>query len=190
MMVVVLVGLRPAAAAYPGKAVPRHDYLQRSADAGALRGNKVVFSGTHITIAVVAVAPGAPDATFEIHGRVNPTLVVPAGAKIRFELANADRGMPHGLDVTRKGPPYAVNLRLSSQRTRTPRKKREQTTAAVTRHATISLGVVPKAGRGPLLVKHSVWFTLSAGVYHYVCPVPGHARNGMHGRIIVKEHSL
>ena len=162
--------------------VPGTGYLHRSAQAGTLRGNEVIFSGRRITIPVVAVAPGAPDTTFEVHGQVNPTLVVPAGAKIRFELANMDGGMPHGLDVTVESPPYATNPRLPRPATaRAP----VHALGSSSRHGTIAVGVVPRSRGGHVAVKRSAWFTLAPGRYYYVCPIPGHARSGMHGRIVV-----
>ena len=145
----------------------------------------MVFSGRRITIPMVAVAPGAPDTTFEIHGQVNPILVIPAGAKVRFELANVDKGMPHGLDVTIQGPPYTTNPDLPMQKT--PAKIIGNPLRSPGRHAVISLGIAPRRSKGPLVVNHSAWFTLQPGVYHYVCPVPGHASAGMHGRIIVEK---
>ena len=81
-----------AGPAFPATQLVGQNYIQKSADAGTLQGGEVVFSGHHITIPVVAVGPGAPDTTFEVHGRVKPTLVVPAGARLRFELANNDTG--------------------------------------------------------------------------------------------------
>jgi len=181
----VVAGTGPGAFADSAKTVSGNDYLHRSAQAGTLRGNEVVFSGRRITVPVVAVAPGAPDATFEVHGQVNPTLVIPAGAKVRFELANVDKGMPHGLDVTIEGPPYAANPDLPLHKT--PGKRSANAPAAMGRHPVVSLGVAPKNGNGPLVVKQSAWFTLKPGQYYYVCPVPGHASAGMHGRIVVEK---
>lgn len=170
-----------------GTLVPRHRYLHRSANAGVLRNHKVVFAGNRIIVPVVAVAPGAPDTTFEVHGRVNPTLVLPAGAKVRFQLANADKGMPHGLDVTRKSPPYPENPHIPLNRMPTSASSGSKPSNG--KETIISVGTIPKASDGRLPETQSAWTTLAPGVYYYVCPVPGHAKNGMHGKIIVRSSS-
>src|SRR6056297_1571424 len=87
----------PLAAAAPmGTSSGHAHFIQKSASAGTVQGGNVEFSGSRITVPVVAVAPGHPDRTFELHGKVNPTIVLPAGAKVRFRLADADHEMPHG----------------------------------------------------------------------------------------------
>lgn len=60
-----------------------------------------------MTIDLVAVQPGHEDQTFEVHGLVNPTLVVPLGAVVHFRLVNMDYGedMEHGGIVTHVPPP-------------------------------------------------------------------------------------
>ncbi len=50
--------------------------------------------------------PGHEDQAFEVHGLTNPTLVVPLGAQVHFNLVNMDYGdgMEHGVILT--PPPY------------------------------------------------------------------------------------
>jgi len=164
-MVGILVSA-PAMAAHP---VPRAQYLQKSTQAGTQTDKQLVFEGKRITVPVVAVAPASPDTTFEIHGKVNPTIILPAGAKVRFKLGNADGGMPHGLVVTSQSPPYPDNVR---EKIRPP---------------LAGTGYVDRAkSKMHLQVAETGWFKLKPGTYYYVCPVPAHARNGMYGKIIVK----
>lgn len=164
--VVGLLGSAPAMAAHP---VPRMQYLQKSTQAGTQTDKKLVFEGNQITVPVVAVAPASPDKTFEIHGKVNPTIILPAGAKVRFKLGNADAGMPHGLAVTSQSPPYPDNVR---QKIKPP---------------LAGTGFVEREkSKTHLQVAETGWFELKPGTYYYVCPVPAHARNGMYGKIIVK----
>lgn len=150
-------------------------YLQRSDHVGKqTEGGHIAFSGQKITIPVVAVEPGKPDTTFEVHGQVDPTLVVPANTSIRVTLANMDGGMAHGLDVTRQAPPY-------KEATGLPMNQDNQSVIAVT-------GEAPphEADEETLAVKSTRWFQLKPGKYYYVCPVPGHAHKGMHGEIIAR----
>lgn len=155
--------------------------IQKSANAGTLHGDKVIFSGDRITIPVVAVAPNVSDTTFEIHSRVNPTLLVPAGARLRFELVNNDADMPHTLDVTRAAPPYAhvpANIPL------TPPKNPRSVPGLFA-----ATGIIPARDdrHPPLSTRFTDWFQLAPGTYYYVCAMPGHARHGMDGKLIVRK---
>ena len=157
----------PAMAAHQ---VQRAHYLQQSGQAGTRQNNELAFAGKRITVPVVAVAPGSPEKTFEIHGAVNPTIVLPAGAKVRFKLGNADRQMPHGLAVTRKSPPYPDDA-----------KKEIKPPIAGTGY------VKHENSKSGMQVAATGWFTLKPGTYYYVCPVPTHAHEGMYGKIVVKQ---
>ena len=161
-----------SAAAMAAQPVQRTHYLQQSGQAGTPQNHKLVFSGSRITVPVVAVAPGAPDKTFEIHGKVNPTIVLPADAKVRFKLGNADRGMPHGLAVTRKTPPYPNDA-----------KNKIKPPIAGTGY------VSHENSKTSMQVAGTGWITLKPGTYYYVCPVPTHAHDGMYGKIVVKQSS-
>ena len=118
-------------------------------------------------------APNKKAQGFEIflfHGQVNPTVVVPAGVKVRITLGNAESTMPHGLAVTRKAPPYPANV-----------KSEIKPPIAGTGY------VDPTQSKGKLNVAGTGWFTLKPGTYYYVCPVPTHAKDGMYGKLVVKS---
>jgi len=155
----------PALAAHTAQ---RSQYLQKSAQAGTLDNGKVDFTGSRITIPVAAGVPGTAKKRFDLHGQVNPTIVVPAGARIRIDLGNASP-MPHGLAVTRKAPPYQANAKSKIK------------------PPIVGTGYVnPDGSKTKLNVAGTGWFTLKPGTYYYVCPVPTHAEDGMYGEIIVK----
>lgn len=158
--------MAPAMAAHPAQ---RAHYLQKSGQAGKQENGDLVFTGKHITVPIVAVAPGAPGRTFEVHGQVNPTIVLPAGAKVRFKLGNADNGMPHGLAITPKSPPYPNKV-----------KKEIKPPIAGTGY------VNHENSKKSIHVAGTGWVTLNPGTYYYVCPVPTHAHDGMYGKIVVK----
>lgn len=155
--------------------------LQKSAQAGTLHAGRVYFSGDTITIPVVAVAPGAPDQTFEIHAQVNPTLVVPPDAKLRFVLANNDAGMPHTLDVTLISPPYAripVNV---------PAAVPDDIRSVPGLFAATGSVAARRGRHSSLPLRSTGWFRLAPGTYYYVCAIPGHARHGMYGMLVVRR---
>lgn len=166
LVIPAMLAAMPAMAAHRAKRV---HYLQQSQQAGTQKNNELLFTGKRITVPAVAVAPGAPGKSFEVHGTVNPTIVLPAGTKVRFKLGNADRGMPHGLAVTPKSPPYPKNV-----------KKEIKPPIAGTGY------VNHENSKTKLHVAGTGWFTLKPGTYYYVCPVPTHAHDGMYGKIVVK----
>lgn len=117
----------------------------------------------------VASPAGGPDETFRIAGPVNPRLIVPAGARVTIQVINADPGAAHGLVITAS---HASNTWMPMM-TGPP---------AFTGSSLWFLGNPTSAGM------HSGTLTFTAaspGTYRYLCPVPGHARKGMTGTIIV-----
>ncbi|WP_156885261.1 sulfocyanin-like copper-binding protein [Acidihalobacter ferrooxydans] len=151
-------------------------YLAASEADGRAEGKRVVFQGHAVTIDMVAVQPGHPDTTFEVHGITNPTLVVPAGATVHLNLVNMDYGnnMEHGVIITRVPPPYQRNLMMQT--------------------GTGLAGIAPpipwrskKALSQSLFAAAGTTFTTPTrpGVYWYVCQTPGHAEKGMYGKFVV-----
>ncbi len=135
--------------------------------------NSLTFTGTSIHVNVVAVQPGEPDTTFEVGGLVNPTLHIRRGATITMTLVNMDYGrdMPHGLVLAREAPPYPY---------------------MGTGMMGGGYGIPPLAARttddleSATYASGSVQFrATSPGTYYYLCQVPGHAQDGMYGKIIV-----
>lgn len=161
-----------AAVAPPG-------FLETSAKAGVMRDGELVFSGSRITIPIIAER----DATFEIHGRVDPTVSVPAGARLRFELANDSILHAYALDVSSAAPPY------------TAERKHLPAARPASLHSVPGLfaatGLVPAAVKGTtrslrLSVGTTQWFKLAQGTYHYVCASSAHRYCGMYGKIIAR----
>jgi uncharacterized cupredoxin-like copper-binding protein len=104
---------------------------------------------------------------------VNPTITVPAGARVTITLINADPDMAHGLVIT------ATRAAASWMPMMTAR-------PAFTGSALWFLGDPTSAG----LHAGTIAFTAaSPGSYQYLCPVPGHARKGMAGTFTVTSAS-
>lgn len=167
ILLIAVSGLAlPALAAH---STPRSTYMQQSRQAGTSRDGRVAFSGSRINIPVVTGAANTAPKRFEVHGEVNPTIVVPAGAQVRIRLANAESSMPHGLAVTRQAPPYPANV-----------KSEIKPPIAGTGY------VDPSESGSSMQVASTGWFTLKPGTYYYVCPVPTHAKSGMYGKLVVR----
>lgn len=145
--------------------------LSQQAPAGASvdpRTDTITFTGTRVSFTVVAIAPGAPDMTFRVAGLSNPTIIVPTGAQVTVRFINNDSNEAHGWLVTSNQPPFGFGQ------------------PAVPAIAGASAGVIgdPVSGDDGA---NTVSFTAgSAGSYHYICPMPGHAQMGMHGSFIVR----
>jgi rusticyanin len=153
-------------------------YLRQGDDTGSAdpKTDTVTFTGQDVTIDLVAVQPGHDDQTFEVHGLTNPTLVVPLGAQVHFNLVNMDYGdtMEHGVILTPTPPPYpymammATGPGLAAIMPLLP--WRSDKTLAAARYASLGISFVAR----------------EAGTYWYVCPTPDHAEEGMYGKFIVR----
>ncbi len=180
-------GMSMAPTAGPVPALGRHRwidwpaaqaYVRRSAHAGHVdRAGRVHFRGGAVTLNLVAVQPHYPDMSFELADRVNPTIVVPAGARVTLHLLNMDYGpgMDHGVIVTAVGPPYPV---LGMERL----------------HPRLAmLDPIPSRSAeslsGSRYAEASVRFTVpeAPGTYYYACQWPGHAEGDhMYGKFEVR----
>ena len=129
----------------------------------------ITFSTATVHLAVLA-SPSMPAESFRIAGMTDPAISVPAGARVTMELVNADSDMAHGLVVMPTGAAGSS---------------------------------MPMMTAAPLFAGSALWFlgkptgagmhagTLSftattPGSYQYLCPVPGHAQEGMAGTLTVR----
>src|SRR6266536_2669416 len=131
--------------------------------------NTITFTATTIRVTVLASPSGGPDETFRLAGMTNPAIVVPAGARVSIEVINADPDTAHGLVIT--AGTAATWMPMMTQR------------PAFTGSALWLLGNPTPAGM------HDGTLTFTAatpGTYRYLCPVPGHAREGMTGAFTIK----
>ena len=107
--------------------------------------------------------------TWSIAGLVNPTVVVPRGARVTVHVFNADGDTLHGWELTTTPPPYADKAMMDIALAR------PDAFAMPMSHATAQRWL----GR-------TVRFTVAhAGTYYYLCPVMSHAHQGMYGRLMV-----
>jgi rusticyanin len=149
-------------AAALGNQVPTGAIVNRST-------NRITFSTSSVSLAMVASPAGNPDETFRVAGLVNPTIVVSRGASITVTVVNADPDTAHGVVITATGADSSYMPMMTAA-------------PAFSGSAVWFLGNPTSAG----MHKGSTTFTASgAGSFQYLCPVPGHAQKGMVGRVIV-----
>jgi rusticyanin len=133
-------------------------------------GNRITFTGSRVRIVALASPSGGPDETFRIAGMVNPAIVVPTGSSVSIEVINADPDTAHSLVITASQDRSSWMPMMTAA-------------PAFSGSALWFLGNPTSAG----MHAGTVTFTAStAGAYHYLCPVPGHAQKGMTGTFIVR----
>jgi rusticyanin len=154
----------PGDAFASGNQVPAGATVDRTA-------NRVTFTTSSVRLTVVAGPPGNPDETFRAAGMVNPTVVVPRGAKVAIQVINADPDTAHGLVVTDAGSAATWMPMMTSS-------------PAFTGSALWFLGNPTSAG----MHSGTINFTANrSGGYQYLCAVPGHAQKGMVGSFTVGD---
>jgi rusticyanin len=152
----------PPMAASLGNQIPAGAHVNRAS-------RTITFTTTSVRLAAEASPPGGPDETFRIAGMANPTVIVPAGARVSIRVINADPDTAHGMVITSS---TAVRSWMPMM-TAPP---------SFEGSALWFLGNPTSAGM------HSGTLTFTAahsGTYRYLCAVPGHARKGMTGTFIV-----
>ena len=133
--------------------------------------NTVTYKGQAVTLVAQASPHGQPNMTWEIDGLVNPTVVVPPAAQLDVVLVNTDWGYMHGFELTTTPPPYPYMA------------------MAGVADSFFLMPVPPRTAKDTATAGYyteSASFTTTAGTYHYLCPVPGHAAAGMSGRLVIR----
>lgn len=145
--------------------------LSKQAPAGAhidRQARTITLAGPAASFTVVAIPPGGPDMTFGVAGLTNPAIIVPRGARVTVRFINNDPNEAHGWLVTANQPPFSFG---------------QPVTPAIAGAFAGVVGDPTAAGDGA----NTITFRAStAGSYQYICPMPGHAQMGMHGRFIVR----
>lgn len=132
--------------------------------------NTITFTATSVELTMLASPTSEPDLTFRVAGLVNPTIVVPAGARVSLTMINADPDMAHGVTISAAAPPYSWMPMMAA-------------TPAFGGASIWFLGDPTSAG----LHEATVAFTASQpGRFYYICAVPGHAQKGMYATFTVR----
>ena len=153
--------ISPPEASALGDAVPAGAAVDRAA-------KRLTFTTPSVRLAVLASPSNGPDMTFRIAGLADPTIVVQPGASITVQFVNADSDTSHGWLLTTAQPPFGPMAMMGAP--------------AVGGAFAPPLGDPTAAG----FPSETITFTAPApGRYTYLCPVPGHAQQGMYGALEV-----
>ncbi|SRR5579875_184872 len=114
----------------------------------------------------------AKDDAFVIGGMIDPTITVNRGTTLNVTSVNLDEDMAHNFAIMTSPPPYPY---MAMQ-------------GMMYGGMVATMPVLPNddPGKG-MAYEYSYAVTLSnPGTYWYVCTYPGHAQDGMYGKIIVR----
>ncbi len=129
----------------------------------------ITFTTMNVNLAVLA-SPPMPAESFRIAGMTDPSIIITAGAHVSIELINADADMAHGLVITSAGAARSAMPMMTAA-------------PAFPGSALWFLGEPTAAG---MHADTLTFIATAPGSYQYLCPVPGHAQEGMAGAFIVK----
>lgn len=152
----------------------RMEALAATAARGATRsGTTLTYNSRQVRLVALGAPGDRPGMYWQIDGidgPNGPTVNVPAGATITVDFADGDPGHPHGFEITTAAPPYN-RMAMMDGRVAAP--------------GAFIMPVPPPKG--------SEWSAATVtfqapppGTYHIICPVPGHAEQGMWAIFIVR----
>ncbi|MHB8496378.1 MAG: sulfocyanin-like copper-binding protein [Acidimicrobiales bacterium] len=137
------------------------------------RGSSLTYRSQRVTLVALGAPGSRPGMYWQldgVDGPRGPTVSVPAGAIIRVDFADGDPGHPHGLELTTAVPPYP-HLAMMAGRIAAP--------------GAFIMPVPPPEG--------NLWYAVTisfhapaSGTYYVICPVPGHAQEGMWAKLVVR----
>lgn len=131
--------------------------------------NRITFTTASVSFTVLASPAAGPDMTFRVAGLTNPTIVVPQDATVTVQVINADADAPHGWLLSGAQPPFSSMAMMDAP-------------PAFGGSFAMPVGRATHA----TMWSETISFTAnSAGSYTYLCPVMGHAQQGMHGGFLV-----
>jgi hypothetical protein len=129
--------------------------------------NTLRFATADVSFVVLA-SPPAHDMTFQIAGMTDPTIELPKGAQVTVEFINGDSDMAHMWLVGRTVPSADAQPSAGPPATLIGARPMGDPTPTGQPYETIAFAAPPP------------------GKYYYYCAFPGHAVQGMQGRLLVQ----
>ena len=137
------------------------------------RGSTLTYRSQNVTLVALGAPGSRPGMYWQldgVDGPRGPTVSVSAGAVITVDFADGDPGHPHGFELTTAAPPYP-RMTMMAGRIAAP--------------GAFIMPVPPPEG--------NLWYAVTisfhappAGTYDIICPVPGHARQGMWAKLVIR----
>lgn len=126
--------------------------------------NRITLSSAGPADLTFLAGPQAKMMSFQVGTLTNPEIRVPKGATLTLTVINVDDDMVHDLYLIGQAPPYARSVSASSVGSAVLKPYKGQSYSVT-----------------QLVVKAS-----QPGTSYYVCTIPGHAKAGMYGKIVVE----
>ncbi len=125
--------------------------------------------------------------SFEILGIINPTLVITPGSQVKFTVVNVDTDSYHNFVISLQGPPYyymggmmnGYNGNYSGFGSMMGGYFQYNNTHGY------MMSYLPPQSSGHYAYTNVSYDFSSSGTFWYLCTYPGHASNGMYGKIKV-----
>lgn len=160
----------------PGGLVPGSQMEALAAKAARtvqISGSTLTYHSRQVTLVALGAPGNRPGMYWQIdgiNGPDGPTVSVPAGSTITVDFADGDPGHPHGFELTTAAPPYSRMAMMAGP---------------IAAPGAFIMPVPPP--QGTLWYAATVTFRAPVpGTYYYLCPVPGHAQQGMWGKLVVR----
>ncbi len=116
----------------------------------------------------------SPEEYFVIDELVNPTLIIKSGISIRFIIVNMD-DMEHNFAITNFPPPYPYIIMGGNMMYNVT-------------HFTLNTPYLQPYNGGDKYPSETVIFKAqNPGEFWYLCTYPGHAQEGMYGKLIISN---
>ncbi len=147
-----------------------------------------IYINNSSTVTVMMGPMNAPSMySFEIFGVINPEIIVKSGVDVHFVVVNIDDDSYHNFVVSTQGPPYyamgsgmmgGYGSSYSFGGMMTGYYGNNNTYASM-------MGYLPPVNSGHYAFTNVSYDFNSEGTYWYLCTYPGHAQQGMYGKIVV-----
>ena len=130
--------------------------------------NSTIYLNNSVDLPVMMGPMDAPSMySFEILGMFNPTLTVMQGTTLDFTVINVDTDSYHNFVMSHSGPPYYMGSMMQSSGLMN------------------NMNFLPPVHSGSYAYSNLSYSFSTPGTYWYLCTYPGHAAEGMYGKIVV-----
>ena len=137
--------------------------------------NSTVYINSSTSLLVMAGPMNAPSMySFEIQGLYNPTIVIKEGVTVHFTVVNIDTDSEHNFVLSSQGPPYSYMSGMGSM-------------GSGGYNSMTSMSFLSPTNSGHFYYYNVSYSFSQTGTYWYLCTYPGHAENGMYGKIVVEQ---
>lgn len=140
-----------------------------AAHSASKNGNHLTYHSSQVELVALGAPGNKPGMYWQIDGVDNPIVSVRAGSSITVDFADGDPGHPHGFELTTAAPPFGRMAMMAGN---------------IASLGAFIMPVPPPQGNQWYAV-NVTFLAPQPGTYYIICPVPGHAQQGMWTKFIV-----